>query len=106
MTTMLRLIVQRHWRQHQPSLRGLFKECNGRQPYLNEQVCLHAACQYIATNGNFLGRATGSRHAGVACCGQSVVSLQQCCVPCSILKLSSHARGLRGVHRTAAFPSC
>lgn len=76
MTTMLRLIVQRHWRQHQPSLRGLFKECNGRQPYLNEQVCLRAACQYTATDGNFLGRATGSRHAGVACCGQSVVSLQ------------------------------
>ena len=62
MTIMLRLIVQRHWRQHQQSLRGLFKECDGRQPYLNEQVCLCGACQYGAADGNLLSRATGSRH--------------------------------------------
>ena len=62
MTIMLRLIVQRHWRQHQSSLRGLFKECDGRQPYLNEQVCLCAACQNSATDGILLSRATGSQY--------------------------------------------
>ena len=75
MTTMLRLIVQRHWRQHQHSLRGLFSECDGRQPYLNEQVCLCAACQKSATAGKFLSRAMGSHH---TCTSRRVWSALDC----------------------------